>query len=104
VIARLDVQEHGDKAGLDTPGGAALAAQLGAKGTGLPFFAFLNERGELVANSCRPVPGEPGGVNIGHPWQPEEVDYFMVMLRKAVPALSPSDAQLIEGYLRNQKR
>jgi len=104
VIARLDVQEHGDKASLDTPGGSALAAQLGAKGTGLPFFVFLNERGELIANSCRPVPGEPGGVNIGHPWQPEEVDYFMVMLRKAVPELSPSDAQLIEGYLRNQKR
>jgi hypothetical protein len=104
VIARLDVQEHGDKANLETPGGWALAAQLGAKGTGLPFFAFLNERGELIANSHRPVPGEPGGVNIGHPWQPEEVDYFMVMLRKAVPALSPQDTQLIESYLRNQKR
>jgi hypothetical protein len=26
------------------------------------------------------------------------------MLRKAVPALSPADTQLIENYLRNQKR
>jgi hypothetical protein len=104
VIARLDVQEHGDKAGLETPGGAALAAQLGAKDTSLPFFAFLDEHGELIANSYRPVPGKPRATNIGHPWEPEEIDYFMVMLRKAVPALSPEDAQLIEGYLRHQKR
>jgi len=36
--------------------------------------------------------------------EPEEVDYFMVMLRKAVSVLSPEDTQLIEHYLRNQKR
>jgi hypothetical protein len=104
VIARLHVQERGAKASLETPGGPALAAQLGAQGNGLPFFAFLNERGELIVNSNRPVPGKSGGVNIGHPAAPEEVDYFMEMLRKAVPALEPADAQLIEGYLRKQKR
>ena len=104
MIARLDVQERGEKAVLDTPGGEALAAQLGAQGPGLPFFAFLDERGELIANSYRPVSGKPGGANIGHPTEPEEIDYFMQMLRKAVPALSPADTQLIENYLRNQKR
>jgi hypothetical protein len=102
VIARVDVQEHGDKASLDTPGGTALASQFGAKGNSLPFFAFLDEHGELIANSYRPVPGKPVGANIGHPMEPEEVDYFMVMLRKAVPALSPSDTHLIEDYLRHQ--
>jgi hypothetical protein len=104
VIARVDVQEHADKASLETPGGTALAAQFGHKGNSLPFFAFLDERGELIANSYRPVPGKPAGANIGHPMEPEEVDYFMVMLGKAVPALSPEDTQLIEHYLRNQKR
>ena len=104
MIARLDVQEHGDKASLDTPGGAELEAQMGANGNGLPFFAFLDEHGELIANSNRPVPGKPGGVNIGHPMAPEEVDHFMWMLRKAVPALSPVDTQVIETYLRNQKK
>ena len=104
MIARLDVQEHGDKANLETPGGWALAAQLGAKDTSLPFFAFLDEQGELIANSYRPLPGKARAANIGHPWEPEEIDYFMVMLRKAVPALSPQDTQPIESYLRNQKR
>jgi thioredoxin-related protein len=104
VIARIDVQERGDKASLNTPGGEALEAQFGSKGTGLPFFAFLDEHGELIANSNRPVPGKPDGENIGHPMAPEEVDHFMWMLRKAVPALSPADAQAIENYLRSQKR
>jgi len=104
VIARIDVQERGDKASQNTPGGDALEAQFGSKSDGLPFFAFLDEHGELIANSNRPVPGKPGGENIGHPMAPEEVDHFMGMLRKAVPALSPADAQAIETYLRNQKR
>ena len=104
MIARIDVQEHAEKAVLNTPGGEALEAQFGSKSTGLPFFAFLDEHGELIANSNRPVPGKPDGENIGHPMAPEEVDHFMRMLRKAVPALSPADAQLIETYLRNQKK
>jgi thiol-disulfide isomerase/thioredoxin len=104
VIARIDVQERGDKANLNTPGGEAIEAQFGSKGAGLPFFAFLNEHGELIANSNRPVPGKPDGENIGHPMAPEEVDHFMWMLRKAVPAISPADAQVIETYLRNQEK
>jgi hypothetical protein len=104
VIARLDVQERGDKVSLNTPGGWALAGQLGAKDPSLPFFVFLDEHGKLIANSYRPVPGKPDGANIGHPMEPEEIDYFMVMLRKAVPAISPADTQLIEDYLRSQKR
>ena len=98
------MQERGEKANLETPGGAALEAQLGAQGGSLPFFAFLDEHGVMIANSNRPVTGKPGGVNIGHPTEPEEVEHFMWMLRKAVPSLSSADAQLIEGYLRSQKR
>ena len=104
MIVRIDVQEHAEKASLNTPGGAELEAQMGANGNGLPFFAFLDEHGELIANSNRPVPGNPGGANIGHPMAPEEVDHFMNMLKKVAPPLSPSESQLIENYLRNQKR
>ena len=104
MIARIDVQERGDKANLNTPGGEALEARFGSKGPGLPFFAFLDEHGELLANSNRPVPGKSDGENIGHPMAPEEVDHFMSMLRKAVPALSSADTQVIETYLRNQKK
>ena len=104
MIARIDVQERGDKASLNTPGGEAIEAQFGSTGGGLPFFAFLDERGGLIANSNRPVPGKSDGENIGHPMAPEEVDHFMWMIRKAVPAISPSEAQAIENYLRHQER
>jgi thioredoxin-related protein len=104
VIARIDVQEHADKVGLDTPGGAELEKQLGSRSNGLPFFAFLNERGELVANSNRPLPGKSQARNIGYPMEPIEVDYFMNMLKKVAPPFSPAESQRIEKYLRNQKR
>ena len=104
MIARIDVQEHAEKAGLNTPGGEALEAQLGSKGPSLPFFAFLDEHGALIANSNRPLPGKSAVENIGHPMAPEEVDHFMWMLRKAVPSLSRSEAQLVEDYLRKQKQ
>ena len=107
MIARLHVQERGWTANLETPGGVALQAQLGAQGGMIPFFAFLDARGKLIANSDRPVPGKPGGVDIGHighPIDPAEIDYFMWMLRKAVPTLARADVQVIEDYLRNQMR
>jgi hypothetical protein len=104
VIARVDVQEHGDKAVLNTPGGPELETALGSKGSGLPFFAFLDASGKLIVNSNRPVKGKPAGVNIGHPMEPEEVDWFMAMLKQAVPALTPDEARVIENYLRSQKK
>lgn len=105
VIARVDVQERGDKKRLDTPGGDELMAEVGGKDAGgLPFFAFLDSSGKLIVNSVRPVPGKSEGANIGHPMAPEEVGWFMTMLRKAVPALTPDEARTIEKYLRNQKK
>jgi len=104
VIARVDVQERGDKAVLNTPGGPELETALGCKDSGLPFFAFLDASGKLLVNSYRPVQGKPASVNIGHPMEPEEVDWFMIMLQKVVPALTPEEARPIETYLRNQKK
>jgi hypothetical protein len=49
------------------------------------------------------VAGKAEGTNIGHPVEPEEVDWFMVMLKKAAAQLSPEEARVVETYLRNQK-
>lgn len=104
VIARVDVQERDDKKPLDTPGGDELMAKLGSQdANGLPFFAFLDSGGKLIANSLRPVPGKNQSENIGHPVAPEEVDWFLVMLHKAVPTLTPGESAAVETYLRHQK-
>jgi len=71
---------------------------------GLPFFAFLDSTGSMVVNSNEPAAdGRPGG-NIGHPDAPHEVDWFLTMVRKAVPRITPPELALIEKYLRSQKK
>jgi thioredoxin-related protein len=99
VVAHLTVEEHGDKASLDSPGGEAVMRRLGGAAGGLPFFAFVDATGQVLINSNRPVAGK-SGANIGFPSAPEEVDWFMTMLHRAAPSLSAAQAQMIEQKLR----
>ena len=102
VIAHVTVEEHGDKAGLDNPGGDALRKRLGGSdGPGLPFFAFLDPAGQMIVNSNRPVAGKPAE-NIGFPSAPEEVDWFMTMLSRAAPSLDAEQTRMIESKLRSK--
>ena len=105
VIARIDVQERGDKAVLNTPGGEALEAQFGSTGAGLPFFAFLGERGELIANSNRPVPGKSNGENVGHPYGARRGRLFhRGCSARPCPRSLPQTHKRSKNYLHNQKR
>jgi thiol-disulfide isomerase/thioredoxin len=99
VVAHLTVLEHGDKASLDSPGGDAVMRRLGGGAAGLPFFAFVDASGQVLANSNRPVAGKAAS-NIGFPSAPEEVDWFMTMLHRAAPLLSAAEARTIETKLR----
>ena len=95
--------EQGAKKSLDTPGGDELMKRLGGP-AGLPFFAFLDGQGALLVNSIRPGEnGKPGG-NIGHPFEPVEVDWFLKMLRKGAPGMTPEETAVLEKYLRAQKK
>jgi thiol-disulfide isomerase/thioredoxin len=104
VRAYFTVQEHDEAKSLDTPGGDDMLMSLGGpKASGLPFLAFVDSTGSLIVNSMRP--GEKSKPeNIGHPMQPEEVDWFMAMVAKAVPSMQPAEAATLEKYLRNQKK
>jgi hypothetical protein len=99
VVAHLTVQEHDDKTALNSPGGEEILARVGGTKSGLPFFAFLDARGALIVNSTRPPEGKRAGANIGYPVQPQEIDWFMAMLRKAVPALKEGEARAIKDWL-----
>ena len=104
VLARVTVLETGAKKALNNPGGDKVLARAGGKDIGLPFFAFLNENGETVVNSIRQGEGKAAERNIGHPVQPQEVDWFLVMVKKAAPALTPDEAKVLEDWLRAQKK
>ena len=78
--------------------------KLGGRNAGLPFFAFVDTKGELIVNAKRPTPGESDGRNIGHPFAPEEIVWFMKMLNKAAPKMTEAEAQKIESWLKGQKK
>jgi hypothetical protein len=58
----------------------------------------------LIVNSNRPVNGKQEGANIGHPFAPEEVEFFMTMLKKAAPKMEPPERKTIEDWLKSQKK
>ena len=66
--------------------------------SGLPYSAFLDAKGELIINS------KNKGNNIGYPGEPQEIDWFIVMMKKAAPNMSPDDLKTIETALRSFKR
>ena len=101
VPVKLVVQENEKNKALENAGGDALLAKLGGP-AGLPYSAFLDEHGGLIINSKRPS-NIGGGENIGFPVQPEEVDWFVKMMRKAAPQITSDDLKTIEDALRNQK-
>jgi hypothetical protein len=103
VFARIDVQETKEKDNLNTPGGEELMKRLGGP-SGLPFFAFVDAHGGMIVNSMRPGENSKKPENIGHPYQPEEVDWFLIMLHKALPQMTAEESGILEHWLRNQKK
>ena len=100
---KVVVQESEQNKGLENPGAAALLEKFGGP-SGLPFSAFLDAKGALIVNSKRGSDQGPAGGNIGHPFGPEEIDWFVVMMKKAAPKIAAEDLKIIEAALRAQKK
>jgi thiol-disulfide isomerase/thioredoxin len=100
VIQRLDVGEFPtDTKHHDTPGAVALRAQLGGATAGYPYILMLDPAGHPIINSLRPDPATPGGNNIGYPAVPVEIAWFMQMLQKSAPTLTPQDTATLHAWL-----
>jgi hypothetical protein len=61
---------------------------------------MLDSAAHPVVNSIR----QPGGENIGYPVKPEEIEWFMTMLKRSVPDLEQSEALTVRKWLQNQAR
>ena len=103
VPVKIVVQESEKNKGLENLGGEALLEKFGGP-SGLPFSAFLDAKGALIVNSKRVSEKAPQGENIGHPFAPEEIDWFVVMMKKAAPKMTVEDLKTIETALRAQKK
>ena len=66
-------------------GARDIERKYSAKEQGLPWFVFLDGNGVNRADSISPTG------NVGHPYQPEEVAYFKVMLEKVKKHLTDAD-------------
>jgi thiol-disulfide isomerase/thioredoxin len=97
IPVKLVVQENDKNKALENPGADALLKQLGGP-SGLPYSAFLDAKGALIINS------KLKGQNIGYPGQPEEIDWFIQMMKKAAPKMSQDDLKTIETALRSFKK
>ena len=103
MTVHVDVQESGAKKALENAGGAELKNSLKGEGQGLPFFAFVDAKGKMIANALQMKrKGREGLGNIGHPVRPDEVTNFMKILKKAAPKMSKAEAKVLEDWLRNQ--
>jgi hypothetical protein len=87
---------------LGNPGGSEMMAKHAGRGfdSTLPFVTILDENGRQITNSLRPVPGKNVGENIGYPTSPQEIDWFMQMLKKSAPSMTSRDAGAVENWLR----
>ena len=98
VTVTLITGEHpGDAKHANTPGGQAFEDSVGGKGTGWPYIVMLDASGKPLADSLRPTAS--GKSNIGYPDSPAEVDWFMQMLQKSAPSLSPQDTATVHAWL-----
>ncbi|MBI4660241.1 MAG: hypothetical protein HY735_15490 [Verrucomicrobia bacterium] len=94
VVAHLTVPDSAGNAGA-----SKILEQVGGHNQGMPFHAFLNSKGDLIVNSKR-----NGQSNIGYPYEPHEIDWFMVMAKKAAPGMTSVEANMIETKLRSYKQ
>jgi thioredoxin-related protein len=99
VITHLDVDERDVEAiaKFENPGGKELKTKLGAKPKdGIPFYAFLNKDGKILANSkVMPKDG-----NIGYPGSEEEIALFMKIIKIGAPKMTDDHFNTIAKYLK----
>jgi thiol:disulfide interchange protein len=101
VVVNLTVQEEGeDKKALENPGGERLMFTWGGARSGLPFYVFLDSKGQKIADSN----GMPGGKNSGFPATPQEIDAFMSLIDKTAPRISPVDRSVLEASLKRTSK
>jgi hypothetical protein len=70
------------------------------KDQGLPWFAFIDGDGKAIVTSNKAA----NGANVGHPFQPDEVEHFKGMLQKAKKHLTDAEIdKLIESLIEANK-
>jgi thioredoxin-related protein len=96
VTVYLDVLEHKGSEGKENPGGLDVLKKYDAVDAGLPFWLILDAKGNTLATCEMPKAGAAAKPtdNVGCPAAPDEVDFFIKLL-KATSNLTDSDFAVI---------
>jgi len=104
IIRHLVVHESKNKKNLENPGAGDLLAAHNGGDQGIPFWLVFDKNGKLLADSQMRGEGEgldKKGQNSGCPAAPEEVNYFLAVLKKTSRITEPELAIIKERFLEN---
>lgn len=87
VVVKLDQDTVADAKAFRAGQGSTLDG-------GIPWYAALDASGKLVATS-----DAPSG-NTGYPARPEEIDWFLSVIKRAVPTMDASELGRLEAEVR----
>lgn len=103
VFTAMDTGEHpNDHRHANTPGAVDFENSIGGKDAGWPFLVILDSSGKPIVDSYRPNRKSKSGDNIGYPVLPQEVDWFVEMLRRGAPSLSRNELASVHAWLTAQ--
>jgi len=105
VIAELNVAEDlGGHAERNNAGSLELLEKYGGVSrsgdVGLPYFVVLDSKGSALVTSNRAGKGKDPSQAIGFPTEPEEIRWFVEMMKRGADALTADEARIIEEKLR----
>ncbi|TWR31387.1 DUF255 domain-containing protein [Mucilaginibacter pallidiroseus] len=105
VIATLDVMERPDKKDLENPGALEVMTKLKGEKSGLPYWAVLDAKGNKLGDSqVRPAGAslDTYGENVGCPASPEEVAFFVNILKSTSKLNDNQAAAISKRFALNQ--
>ena len=101
VITHLRVDETKDKKEFENPGASVLLADYHGNQQGIPFWFILDKNGKLLADSrWHAENGKVTGNNVGCPTQPDEVAYFINILKKTSDLSEPQLEMIKKRFLK----
>lgn len=101
VVTHLTVLESKDKKHLENPGGEKLLAEYHGDQGGIPFWYIIDKNGKLLADSRLDNTDGTKGDNVGCPARPEEVSYFIKVLKNTSSLNDKQLAAIKARFLKN---
>ncbi len=105
VTVYLDVLEHKGEESKENPGGLDVLKKYEAVDAGLPFWLVLDDKGTTLATSAMPPAGattaKPAD-NVGCPTEPNEVEYFVKVLKQTSNLTESDFAVITKRFLLNK--